>query len=229
MHMFETQFEQVNQHLNNATAETIVQWAVDQFGAKLALTCSFGGPSGMVLLDMLMKIDRSIPVLVLDTALLFGDTYALIDAVERRYGIMVQKVRPGLSLQAQTEHHGPNLYARDPDRCCQLRKVEPLAQVLQYFDGWLTGLRRDQSASRADTPIVSWNTRHQLVKVSPLATWTEREVWRYIHTHKLPYNILLDRGYTSIGCHTCTSHPSSDDPRSGRWAGFSKNECGLHV
>ncbi len=218
-----------NATLETLPADAIVRWAVETYAPQLALTCSFGGPSGMVLLDLVMQVDRSVPVLVIDTGLLFGDTYAVVDAVERRYNISVQRVRPSLSVAEQDARYGPELFSREPDQCCRMRKVEPLAAALTPYAAWLTALRRDQSSTRANTPVVAWNAKHALVKVCPLATWSERDVWRYIHAHKLPYNQLLDQGYTSLGCHTCTSLPLSDDPRSGRWTGFAKTECGLHL
>lgn len=218
----------LNHDFESASVTTIIDWAVTQFAPHLALTCSFGGASGMVLLDLVLRQYPEIPVLVLDTDLLFAETYALIDLVEARYQIRVQRVRAALSLEQQAVAYGTNLYASAPERCCQLRKVEPLAHALAPYHGWLTAIRRDQSPTRATTPIVSWNAKHELVKICPLATWTEREIWQYIHAHQLPYNPLLDQGYTSLGCYPCTHRPINADPRSGRWVGFAKTECGLH-
>lgn len=219
----------ISTRFEDASAATITRWAIHHYAPNLALTCSFGGASGMALLDIALRVDRTIPVVVIDTGLLFADTYTLIEAIERHYGIAVQRVRPGLALDEQARLHGPDLHRYNPDLCCTLRKVETLGTALNPYDAWLTALRRDQSASRAATPLVSWNSRHQLVKVCPLATWTERDVWRYVQANGVPYNPLLDQGYSSLGCHTCTTLPNGDDPRSGRWAGFAKTECGLHV
>lgn len=221
--------ERLSCSLEQTSAAAITAWAATTYAPKLALTCSFGGASGMVLLDLLLRVDREVPVLVLDTDVLFAETYQLVDTIERHYGIAVQRIRPTLSLEQQALTYGDELYAHDPDRCCGLRKVEPLARALKPYDAWLTALRRDQSPTRAATPIASWNAKHGLVKICPLATWTERDIWRYINEHQVPYNPLLDQGYTSLGCHTCTRHPVNGDPRSGRWAGFAKTECGLHV
>ena len=223
-----TDFTHLNSVLEPASPAEIIRWATATYAPNLALTCSFGGSSGMVLLDLLLRVNRDIPVLVLDTDVLFDETYRLIDTVERHYGIAVQRIRPTLSLEQQAAQHGPDLHAHEPDRCCAIRKVEPLARALKPYAAWMTALRRDQSSTRASTPVVSWNTKHNLVKICPLATWTDRDVWRYINEHGVPYNPLLDQGYASLGCHTCTSHPLNGDPRSGRWVGFAKTECGLH-
>lgn len=220
----------LNRQLEHRSADEIVQWATQEFRGQIALTCSFGGPSGMVLLDLALRHDRDIPVLVLDTGLLFPETDALVIAIEQHYGISVQRVRPSLTLAQQANLHGAELYNHNPDQCCKIRKVEPLNQALKPFGAWMTALRRDQNPTRANTPIASWNERQQLVKICPLAQWSERETWRYIHANGVPYNSLLDNGFTSLGCTPCTQRPlSADDARSGRWVGFAKTECGLHL
>ena len=132
-----------------------------------------------------------------------------------------------MSRQADVE--GPALWERDPDRCCELRKVQPLAVALRPFEVWITGIRRDGNASRAGTQLIAWSAKYHLIKLSPLAFWSEHEIWGYIHEHQVPYNALLDQGYRSVGCHTCTLSMTGDDPRSGRWPGFNKTECGLHL
>ncbi len=218
-----------NAALNNAEPEAIVKWAVKTFGRDLALTCSFGGVSGMVLVDLVLKEDPSIPVLVLDTGFLFDETYKLIDEVEAMYGIAVRRIKPQLTPDEQAAIYGPNLYQRDPTACCQMRKVDPLAEALKPYQAWITGIRRDQGPTRADTPVVAWTAKHDLYKIAPLANWTEESVWAHVHSQGLPFNPLLASGYTSIGCETCTAKPTSSDPRSGRWAGFGKTECGLHL
>ena len=183
----------------------------------------------MVLLYMQYRFAPATPVLYIDTGLLFPETYALLDTVRQRYGIEPQPVRPALTVAQQAEVEGDALWQRDPDRCCQFRKVAPLAEALQPFDAWITGLRRDGGTTRANTGLIEWSARHRLYKLQPLAFWTERDVWRYINDHDVPYNPLLDQGYPSLGCHTCTRLPETNDPRSGRWAGFDKTECGLHL
>ncbi|MBC8160126.1 MAG: phosphoadenylyl-sulfate reductase, partial [Roseiflexaceae bacterium] len=124
---------------------------------------------------------------------------------------------------------GPQLFARDPDRCCGIRKVSPLAEALRPFDAWISGIRRDQSPTRAATEPLQWSAKHGLLKISPLAFWSERDVWRYIQAHHVPYNLLLDQGYPSLGCTPCTQPTSGENSRAGRWAGSGKVECGIHL
>jgi phosphoadenosine phosphosulfate reductase len=162
-----------------------------------------------------MKIDRSIPVAYLDTGLLFEETYALVETVAARYGITPIAIVPKQSVQEQKAVHGDALWAREPQRCCALRKVDPQRAFLGDYDAWITGIRRDQSSTRKQTHVVQWD---------------ERAVWRYIADHDIPYNPLLSRGYTSIGCTHCTRPVATgEDARAGRWSGFEKTECGLHV
>ena len=220
---------EINARLRDRTAEEVLDWATASFGRQIALTCSFGGPSGMVLLDMLARLGRGTPAIFLDTDLLFPETYALVETVRRRYGIAIERRQPALTLEQQAQQEGPRLFARDPDRCCAIRKVAPLAEALKPYEAWISGIRRDQSAARASVDLVQWSARHGLLKINPLAFWTERDVWRYIHAHDVPYNTLLDRGYPSIGCVPCTRPADADDPRAGRWTGFSKVECGIHI
>jgi phosphoadenosine phosphosulfate reductase len=181
----------------------------------------------MVLLDMVARLKRATPVIFLDTDLLFPETYALVEAAARRYNVAIERRHPALTLDEQARQHGPRLYDRDPDRCCAIRKVAPLAEVLRPYDAWISGIRRDQSATRAATELVQWNARHGLLKLNPLAFWTEREVWSYIFAHEVPYNPLLDHGYPSIGCTPCTR--PAGEARAGRWAGRAKTECGIHL
>jgi phosphoadenosine phosphosulfate reductase len=168
-------------------------------------------------------------VLYIDTGLLFDDTYRLIEEVRRRYKVELIPVRPARSVEQQAIDEGQSLWLHDPDRCCGLRKVQPLADVLQPFAAWVTGVRRSNSPSRSSTPLIEWSSKYELVKLNPLAFWSDRDVWRYVYKHNVPYNPLLEQGYTSIGCATCTSLPNGDTARSGRWAGFNKTECGLHI
>lgn len=221
--------EDLNARYHGRSAEALLDWATEHFGDEIVLTCSFGGAAGMVLLDMIVGLGRSTPVVFLDTDLLFPETYALADEVDRRYGITVERRRPVISLDQQEHQHGPQLYAHNPDKCCAMRKVAPLADALRPYSAWISGIRRDQSSTRANTELFQWNTRYELLKISPLAYWTERDVWTYIHKHDVPYNKLLDQGYRSLGCAPCTQASSSSDSRAGRWAGFTKTECGIHL
>ena len=221
-------------HLNERFAgrppQELIAWAAEAYRGRLALSCSFGGASGMVLLDLALHVDPSIAVIYVDTDFLFPETYATVAAVRERYGIEPIAFRPALSPAAQERLHGSALWQRDPDACCTLRKVEPMRAALAHFDAYLTGLRRDQAATRRQTSLVQWDAKFGLLKLNPLATWSEREVWSYIVLHKLPYNPLLDQGYPSIGCTNCTRPVAAGaDPRSGRWSGTGKVECGLHT
>ncbi len=216
--------------LESAAPETILEWALETYAPRITLACSFGGPSGMVVLDMAMRLDRNLSVFYLDTELLFPETYQLVEDVSRRYGITPRAVRPRLSVDEQAAQHGDRLWARDPNACCALRKVATQHEALAGYDAWITGLRRDQSPTRRATPVAQWDRTFGLAKVNPLAQWTESEVWAYVNRHDVPYNALHDRGYPSIGCTHCTRPVQAGaDPRSGRWSGFDKTECGLHL
>lgn len=216
--------------LEGKTPQEILQWAAETYQPGLALACSFGGPSGMVLLDMVMRIDRSVEVFYLDTDFLFPETYRLRDIAAEKYGFQPVGYMSLLTPAEQARTYGEALWARDPDACCAVRKVEPNRRALAGKRAWISGIRRDQSKTRADTPIVEWDGKFGLVKVNPLASWTESQVWSYILDNGVPYNELHDRNYPSIGCTHCTKPVNpGDDPRSGRWQGFDKVECGLHV
>ena len=219
----------INTSFRDRSAEDLLNWATARFGQQIVLTCSFGGASGMVLLDMIARIGRGTPVVFLDTDLLFPETYALAEAAARRYGVAIERHRPVLTLAEQEVQEGAKLYERDPDRCCGIRKVKPLADALRPYRAWISGIRRDQSAARAAADLAQWSARHELLKLNPLAFWSERDVWAYIAAHDVPYNPLLDQGYPSLGCVVCTHKANAADPRAGRWAGFAKNECGIHL
>jgi phosphoadenosine phosphosulfate reductase len=221
--------ERINAAFAGCPTEALLDWAATDFGDRIARTCSFSGTSGMVLLDMLARLGRGTPVIFLDTDLLFPETYALAEAAAQRYGIAIERRHPALSLDEQARQQGPRLYERDPDRCCGIRKVAPLAEALAPYDAWISGIRRDQSGTRAATQLVQWSARHSLLKINPLAFWTEREIWSYIAAHDVPYNPLLDHGYPSIGCLPCTRPAASGDARAGRWSGSAKIECGIHL
>ncbi len=219
-----------SRELEGSSPQQILRWAAAEYQPGLALACSFGGPSGMVLLDMMMRIDRSVEVFYIDTDFLFPETYRLRDIAAARYGFEPAGYMSLLTPAQQAAAYGDALWARDPDACCALRKVEPNRRALAGKRAWLSGIRRDQAKSRAETPVVQWDEKFGLVKVNPLAAWTESQVWKYILDNGVPYNELHDRGYPSIGCTHCTRPVAAgDDPRSGRWQGFDKTECGLHA
>lgn len=211
-------------------ARRLIRWAYDTYPDRTALSCSFGGASGMVLLDLVLAVEPQAPVFLIDTELLFAETYALVERVERRYGISVQMVRSALTVDEQSAAHGPALWGRDPDACCALRKVEPLRRHMLAYDAWLTAIRRDQSDTRAEITPVSWDAASQVVKVAPLVSWTETDIWDYVREHDVPVNTLHFDGYPSIGCVHCTRRVApGEHPRAGRWSGLDKTECGLHV
>ncbi|WP_281253303.1 phosphoadenylyl-sulfate reductase [Longibacter salinarum] len=209
--------------------QVILQWAVQTFGSGLAQGTGFG-PSGVVIMHMLSEIDPSTTFFYLDTDLLFPETYDLKDELADTLGISITRVHGGATPDEQAEAEGPELWNRDPDRCCFLRKVEPLQNFLAKRTAWVTGIRRDQSSSRKKARIVDWAPKCEVVKVNPLATWSRKDVWRYIIENSLPYNELHDRGFPSIGCIPCTKAvDGSGYSRDGRWDGTDKSECGIHT
>jgi phosphoadenosine phosphosulfate reductase len=212
-----------NPDLEALSAEEVLATVVERFGHGLALACSFQKEES-VLLDMLLAIDPQARVFALDTHVLFPETYGVWREVEKRYGIQVE-VFEGPSLGRQAATHGEALWERNPDLCCAIRKVGPLARALSGLDCWITGVRREQSPTRAAVPKLSWDEKHGLWKAAPLADWTEPQVLSTIAERGLPVNELHERGYSSIGCTHCTLPGSG---REGRWAGKGKTECGLH-
>ncbi|MDF0667574.1 MAG: phosphoadenylyl-sulfate reductase [Nitrospira sp.] len=210
--------------------QDILTAAIERY-EKIVLACSFGAED-VVLVDLVHRINPSVPLFYLDTDFLFPETYATRDRVIEQYGLrspQVIQVKSLLTPQKQAESYGEALWARDPDQCCGLRKVEPLTRVLRGYDAWITGIRRDQAPSRANAGLIEWDQRFGLVKVNPLARWTLADVWTYIKVYEVPYNPLHDQHYPSIGCTHCTAPVEpGDDPRAGRWKNFVKTECGLH-
>lgn len=223
-------FDHINTQLDLMTTLDRVTWTVRAFAPTLTLASSFGAED-MVLLDMWAKSEATpIDVFCLDTGLLFPQTYDLINEVENKYGIQVRRVIPQLSVSQQALQFGPNLWERDPDTCCQLRKVNPLSRQLIGYRAWMTGIRRDQTINRRQAPLIGWDSTHNLVKVNPLAPWTYTDVLDYLTRHNVPFNPLHLQGYPSIGCQPCTKPVIDErDPRSGRWQGKEKTECGLHL
>jgi phosphoadenosine phosphosulfate reductase len=221
--------ESAADRLEGAGPSEILAWAFEEFaGRGIAIATGFGA-EGMALIDIAVRIEPNPSVFFVDTEFLFPETYSLRDRVERRYGIEIKAVRTGLSPEHQAAVYGPALWQRDPDLCCQLRKLEPLREALRGLDAWVTAIRRDQTAERAQARVVEWDARWQLVKINPLASWTRRDVWSYIAKNNVPYNPLHDQGYPSIGCTNCTRAAArGEEERSGRWAGRAKTECGLH-
>jgi phosphoadenosine phosphosulfate reductase len=210
-------------------AQEVMQWAFRRFGKRVEMASGFGA-EGMALIDIAARLNPELRVFTIDTEFLFPETYQLIAKVEKRYGITVERVRPRLTPEAQEEVYGPTLWSINPDQCCALRKVEPLKEKLAGLRAWITAIRRDQTAARASARKVEWDQKFQLVKINPIADWTTKDVWNYLHEHDVPYNPLHDQNFTSIGCTHCTrAIRPGEDPRAGRWAGFQKTECGLHI
>jgi phosphoadenosine phosphosulfate reductase len=218
---------QAGRDLEDATALEIVRWAADTFGDRLAVTSSM---ADAVVAHLASRVKPGIDVLFLDTGYHFPETIGTRDAVAAVYDVNVINVTPTLSVAGQDTAFGKDLFARDPDRCCALRKVAPLNAAMRDYDAWITGLRRDETPSRADTPVVSWDANRGKVKVCPIARWTQDEVDAYVAEHNILLNPLLLDGYDSIGCRPCTRRTvAGEDARAGRWAGTGKTECGLHT
>lgn len=218
----------LNERFESAQPQAIVEWAVDTFGDGLSVGASFGGASGMAILHMVSRLKPDVHVFVLDTDYLFEETYETMRRAVPALGLTnVQVYKSKLTHEEQARQYGAALWKRDPDLCCELRKVEPNRRALEGRTAWVSGLRRDQSEGRAAIPIISWAEKFGVVKINPLANWSEKQTWAYILEHKVPYNPLLDRGYASIGCYNCTV--PGVQGRAGRWQGFEKDECGLHT
>jgi phosphoadenosine phosphosulfate reductase len=209
-------------------AEDVLRWAADEWGEKLCLTCSWQKQSS-VLVHMAADLELDVDVIELDTHLFFKETYETRDRLVERYGLNL--IAPEIiTVAEQHKREGPNLWERDPDRCCHIRKVEPLIRVLEPYDAWVSGIRRDQSPSRAGVAKAERSERYGVWKIQPLADWSEKDVWRYIVANHIPYNPLHDVGYRSIGCIPCTRPTRPDEEeRAGRWAGADKLECGIHL
>lgn len=225
-----SELEELNERFEKWTPQEILAWAYAELSPDITLACSFGGISGMVLLDMSVKIKPDVKVFYLDTDFLFPETYGTRDRVVAQYVIKPLGFKSLLTPEQQAEQYGPALWARDPDKCCDLRKVEPNVRALEGNRAWIAGLRRDQSAGRASVAIIEWDAKFGMVKLNPLANWSEKQLWAYIFANDVPYNPLHDQNYPSLGCTYCTKPVAAGaDPRSGRWQGFEKDECGLHV
>ena len=209
-------------------AEDVLRWASEEFGERLCLSCSWQKQSS-VLVHMVSELGLDVDIVELDTHLFFKETYETRERLVERYGLSLI-VPDVLTIAEQHKDEGPNLWETNPDRCCHIRKVEPLLQTLEPYDAWVSGIRREQSPSRAGARKVERSDRYGVWKVQPLADWTEKDVWRYIMRNEIPYNPLHDAGYRSIGCMPCTRPTRPDEEeRAGRWAGSDKLECGIHT
>ncbi len=214
--------------LETMSAEDVLRFAASELGERLCLTCSWQRQSS-VLVHMISELGLDVDVIELDTQILFRETYETRDRLVERYGLNLRTVTPRLTLAEQAVVEGPNLWETSPDRCCHIRKVEPLEQALGPYGAWINGIRRGQSSTRANARKLEWSERYGVWKVQPLVDWDAKRVQAYLHVNEIPYNPLHDAGYPSIGCIPCTRPVrEGEDERAGRWAGSDKLECGIH-
>jgi phosphoadenosine phosphosulfate reductase len=210
-------------------ALNVLKWAYEQYGEEIVYACSFG-IEGIVLIDCISKVKPDAKIVFLDTDVHFKETYETIEQVKEKYPqLRIEMKKPSLTLEEQADKYGPALWERNPNQCCNIRKLMPLNETLKGAKAWISGLRREQSPTRANVEFINLDKRFESIKICPLIHWTWKDVWRYVSKHNLPYNPLHDKGYPSIGCETCTKPAfTMDDLRSGRWSGQGKTECGLH-
>jgi phosphoadenosine phosphosulfate reductase len=213
--------------LKGANANELLRWTDENFGGNYIVASNM---QDAVLVDLAAKVRPGVDVLFLDTGYHFVETIGTRDAVEAVYDINVVNVTAENSVAKQDELFGKDLFAREPNECCRMRKVEPLGKALQGYSAWVTGIRRVEAPTRANAPLISWDKAFNLVKINPIAAWTDEEMQAYIDGNDVLVNPLVFEGYPSIGCAPCTAKPvEGADPRSGRWAGLPKTECGLHA
>ena len=225
---FLKELESESQKLESATPQQILQYAVERFAPNFTMATAFG-PEGMTIIHMLSTIAPETPIFNLDTGYQFKETLDLRERVKEKYGIEVEYKLPDTTVEQYEAMHGGPLYKTNPNQCCFDRKLRVLHEAAKGKHAWASAIRRDQSPDRAKAPIVGWDRKFQLVKISPLANWTKKEVWSLINDEDIPYNPLHDQGYSSVGCFPCTrSVQPGEDERAGRWSGFQKTECGLH-
>ncbi|MFI8461040.1 phosphoadenylyl-sulfate reductase [Kitasatospora sp. NPDC085464] len=218
-----------SRELEEATPQEILQWAADTFGKRFCVTSSM---EDAVVAHLASSVLPGVDVVFLDTGYHFPETIGTRDAVAATMPVNVITLTPLRTVAEQDAEHGPNLHDRDPDLCCSLRKVEPLNRGLGGYDAWATGLRRDESPTRANTPVVAWDPKRRKVKIAPIARWTQEDVDAYVAANGVLLNPLLWEGYTSVGCSppSCTRKPAEgEDARAGRWSGSGKTECGIHL
>jgi phosphoadenosine phosphosulfate reductase len=215
------------ERFENESVEELLKFAVDTF-PNITLACSFGAED-VVLVHMLQKVRPGKDIFYLDTDFHFKETYETRDILASKYNVNFVQVKPKLTPEEQASQYGEELWKSNPNQCCNIRKVEPLTEILGKYEAWITGIRRDQAPTRANAKKVEYDVKFGLVKFNPLASWTSEDVWNYIRENGVPYNPLHDQNYPSIGCEQCTRQVApGEDPRAGRWAGSEKTECGLH-
>jgi len=224
----------LNRRFAGADTQDILRWAWEWFGYRASIGTSFQG-AGLVMIDLCRKAGLPFPVFTIDTGLLFPETVALKTRLESFFDIVIEPLRPDLTVDEQADVHGAELWKREPNLCCTVRKVLPLRDKLSEIDCWVTGLRRQQSETRTKTDLIELyvfdeSTEKNIVKLNPMADWTREAIWDYIRERGIPYNPLHDQGYRSIGCAPCTRKTHNGEPeRAGRWTGFDKVECGIHT
>jgi len=219
--------QEAGRELEDAPALDVLRWATETFGRRFCVTSSM---EDAVVAHLASRVSPGVPVVFLDTGYHFPETIGTRDAVAAVMDVEVITLTPRQTVAEQDAQYGAKLHDRDPDLCCALRKVQPLEEGLREYDAWATGLRRDESPTRADTPVVGWDERRQKVKVSPIARWTQDDVDAYVAEHGVLTNPLLSDGYASVGCAPCTRRVlEGEDARAGRWAGQGKSECGIHL
>jgi phosphoadenosine phosphosulfate reductase len=223
------ELQAASSRLEAAAPEEIIAWGVENYAPYLTMATAFG-PEGCVILSMLAKIAPETYVFNLDTGYQFQETLELRDRIAEKYGMEVDLLQPELSVPEYEALHGGPLYRTNPNQCCFDRKIRTLQRASEVMHAWMSGIRRDQSADRAQAAVVGWDKKFGLVKISPLANWTKQDVWKRIADEAIPYNPLHDQGYPSIGCWPCTRAVGANetDERAGRWSGMKKTECGLH-
>ncbi|MEL6895731.1 MAG: phosphoadenylyl-sulfate reductase [Planctomycetota bacterium] len=225
---FLQQLEKESLALESATPQEILRYAVDRYAPRFTMATAFG-PEGMTIIHMLSEIAPETPIFNLETGYQFDETLQLREKVKQRYGIEVQFLQPNSSVAEYEAFHGGPLYKTNPNQCCFDRKLRVLHDAARGMHAWASAIRRDQSPDRAQAPIIGWDKKFSLIKISPLANQSKADIWKLILDNDIPYNELHDRGYPSIGCRPCTRAVlAGEDERSGRWSGFQKTECGLH-
>jgi len=219
-------YEEYGQFLN---PEDLLKWTIEHFGVdKIVMGTGFGAP-GVVLLDILKKVNKNVDVFYIDTGVLFKETYELKNQLESHYNMKFKRFSTQIPMVQQRELYGDELWNRDPNLCCNIRKVMPLKKALSSHDAWITAIRKSQTDMRKDSDAIEYDERYNVTKINPLINWTHEEVWDYIEEFKLPFNKLHKEGYPSLGCIHCTTAVNSgEDDRAGRWRGSGKTECGLH-
>lgn len=220
--------EQAQQRFVDAPAEELLGWAAEEFGTELAVACSMAADT--ILPALVSQSVPGVDVLFLETGYHFPETLQTRDELARTWPVNIVEVLPRITVAEQDAQYGAKLHDRDPGACCGIRKVEPLARALRGYEAWVTGIRREDNALRANAQLVEWDLTHQMVKLNPIAAWSFDDVLDFATTHGVPVNPLLADGYPSIGCAPCTRRVApGEDPRAGRWAGLAKTECGIHL